>query len=85
VALGQSKAYEIIHQIAPNKMHALCECLGLPVPEQLNKQETPWLYCLPWYVGDNDKWNPKDWVAKIYLDETYVTLDELPELRRPQQ
>ena len=79
------KAYEIIHQIAPNKMHALCECQGLPDPEQLKKQKTPWLYCLPWYVGDNDKWNPKDWVAKVYLDETYVTLDELPELKGLQE
>jgi hypothetical protein len=79
------KAYEIIHQIAPNKMHALCECQGLPDPKLLAKDGPRWLYCLPWYVGDNDKWNPKDWVAKVYLHEAYVTLDELPRLSEAQK
>ena len=72
------KAYDIIHQIAPNKMHALCECQGLPDPDILSKEGPKWLYCLPWYVGDDTKWNPKDWVARVYPHETYITLDELP-------
>jgi len=38
-----------------------------------------------WYVGDNNKWNLEDWVAKFYLHETYITLDELPELKELQQ
>ena len=34
---------------------------------------------------DSDKWNPKDWVAKVYLHEAYVTLDELSRLNEAQK
>ncbi|HYW81332.1 MAG TPA: glycosyl hydrolase [Thermoguttaceae bacterium] len=74
------KAWEIIHQVAPNKMHALCECQGLPDPELLSQQSHRWLYCLPWYVGDKPDWNPPEWVAKVYSHEAYGTLDALPRL-----
>ena len=44
------------------------------------QQEGPrWLYCLPWYVGD-EKWNPPAWVGKVYPHDVLITLDELPDL-----
>lgn len=72
------KAFDIIHRIAPTKMHALCECQGLPAPELLGEGGPRWLYCLPWYVGDKPTWNPPEWVEKVYPHGAYITLDELP-------
>jgi hypothetical protein len=76
-----SKAWDIMHQLAPKKMHALCECQGIPDPEIMAKEGPKWLYCLPWYVGDKPDWNPPDWVKQVYPHEFLITLDELPKLR----
>ncbi len=76
-----SKAWDIMHQLAPVKMHALCECQGIPDPEIMVKNGPRWLYCLAWYVGDKPEWNPPDWVKRIYPHEFLVTLDELPRLK----
>lgn len=72
------KAFEIMSRVAPKKMLALCECQGLPNPDILLQAGPRWLYCLPWYVGDNEKWNPPDWVKQVYPHEVYITQDELP-------
>jgi mannan endo-1,4-beta-mannosidase len=78
------KAWEIMRQIAPNKMHALCECQGIPNPDLMAKDGPVWLYSLPWYVG-GENWNPPEWVKKVYHHELTVTLDELPAWKhRPQ-
>ncbi len=79
------KAYKIIHSIAPDKMHALCECQGIPDPDIMMSEGPRWLYCLPWYVGKNEKWNPSDWVAKVYQHELLITLDELPDFNGASQ
>jgi len=72
------KAFEIMSEVTPNKMLALCECQGIPNPDIMAKNGPRWLYCLPWYVGDNEKWNPPDWVKSVYSHELLITLDELP-------
>jgi len=44
-----------------------------------------WLYCLPWYVGKDSKWNPPDWVKKVHSHELFITLDRLPKWSRRDQ
>lgn len=73
------KAFQIMSRVSPDKMLALCECQGIPNPDIMADQGPRWLYCLPWYVGDNEKWNPPGWVRKVYPHELLITLDELPE------
>jgi mannan endo-1,4-beta-mannosidase len=72
------KAYKIMGEVVPGKMLALCECQGLPNPEIMAKDGPRWLYCLPWYVGKDQKWNPPDWVKQVHRHEMFVTLDRLP-------
>ena len=79
------KAWEIIDRIAPDKMHALCECQGIPNPDMMAEDGPVWLYALPWYVGDNQKWNPPDWVEQVYPHDILLTLDELPEWENARQ
>ena len=79
------KAFQIMGQVTPGKMLALCECQGLPNPEIMAKDGPHWLYCLPWYVGKDSKWNPPDWVKKVYGHELFVTLDRLPKWSRRDQ
>lgn len=76
------KAFDIIHQVAPAKMHALCECQGIPSPDIMQSKGPKWLYCLAWYVGKDEKWNPPGWVKQVYPHEFIVTLDELPDWKR---
>ncbi|MDH7570248.1 MAG: type II toxin-antitoxin system prevent-host-death family antitoxin, partial [Armatimonadota bacterium] len=71
------KAWEIMREVAPNKMLALCECQGVPNPDRMDAAGPKWLYVLPWYVREKN-WNPPDWVKKVYPHELLVTLDELP-------
>ena len=79
------RAWDIIRQIAPDKMHALCECQGIPDPDLMAADAPVWLYCLPWYVG-GENWNPPEWVEQVYQHELMITLDQLPSWRhRPQQ
>ncbi len=75
----------VMGQVTPGKMFALCECQGLPNPEIMAKDGPHWLYCLPWYVGKDPKWNPPDWVKKVYGHELFVTLDRLPKWSRRDQ
>lgn len=76
------KAFDIMEKIAPDKMHALCECQGIPNPDIMMNKGPKWLYCLPWYVGSTEKWNPTDWVEKVYPHEFLITLDELPDFKK---
>jgi mannan endo-1,4-beta-mannosidase len=72
------KAFQIMGQVTPGKMLALCECQGLPDPKIMAKDGPRWLYCLPWYVGKDPKWNPPDWVKEVHGHEAFITLDRLP-------
>lgn len=76
------KAFKIMRQVAPKKMLALCECQGIPNPDIMADEGPQWLYCLPWYVGEDQKWNPRDWVEKVYPHDAMITLDELPAFKR---
>lgn len=74
------KAWKIVDALAPKKMHALCECQGIPDPDLMAKQGPIWLYCLPWYVS-KENWNPPDWVKRVYPHDLMITRDELPQWR----
>ena len=72
------KAFDIMSQVAPQKMLALCECQGFPPPELLAKQGPRWLYCLPWWVGKDNKHNPPEWIKSVYPHGLLITRDKLP-------
>jgi len=71
------KAYQIMKQVAPGKILALCETAALVDPEKLHKEGPGWLYVLPWFVGGA---NPPDWIRHSFNHVQYLTLDELPPL-----
>ncbi len=73
------KAYEIMNEIAPDKMQALCECAGVPDPDIMEKEGPRWLWTLPWWVRDDKDYNPPEWVKKCYNYEIAITLDKLPD------
>ncbi len=70
------KAFEIMSQVTPGKMLALCECQAIPDPDRMAKEGPKWLYCLPWW-GPGKK-NPAECVKQTYRHEFIITLDELP-------
>lgn len=76
------KAYDIMSAVAPGKMLALCECQGIPDPVIMQESGPRWLYCLPWYVGDKENWNPPEWVKKVYQHDFLLTRDELPDFKK---
>ncbi len=70
------KGFDIMTQVTPGKMLALCECEAIPDPDAMMKRGPKWLYCLPWWGPG--KSHPAEWVKKTYLHEFVVTRDELP-------
>ncbi|HEY3280740.1 MAG TPA: glycosyl hydrolase [Armatimonadota bacterium] len=72
--------YDVMKQVAPGKMLALCECDTVPNPRVMASQGPMWLYCLPWWAPGKD--NPPDWVKQVANDPLMVTLDKLPALRK---
>lgn len=73
------KAWDIMRQVSPDKMLALCECGALPNPDIMTKDGPKWLYALPWWgPGKN---NPEDWAKKTYTHDLIVTRDELPDFK----
>ncbi len=72
------KALEIMRQVSPGKMLALCESAAIPNPDLMQKWGPAWLYCLPWFAGGRA--NPADWIRKTFAHDFVVTLDELPPL-----
>lgn len=69
-------SFEMIHQLAPQKMIVLGECEAIPNPDLMDKDQAQWLYALPW-------WGPgphhsEEWIKKTYEDERLITLDRLP-------
>jgi mannan endo-1,4-beta-mannosidase len=73
------KAFEIMRQVAPNKMVALCECEAIPNPDIMAATGPRWLYCLPWWPEGKN--HPADWIRKTYPHEYLITRDELPDFR----
>ena len=68
--------YDLMGQVAPGKMLALCECNSVPSPEVMASKGPRWLYCLPWWAPGKD--NPEDWVKQAINDPLMITLDKLP-------
>lgn len=69
------KAFEIMKQVAPGKILALCEGAALVDPDKLAKEGPGWLYVLPWFASGA---NPPDWIRTSFNHEQYLTADELP-------
>ena len=66
------KAFQIMQQVAPDKMLAMCES-GVPLnPELMAKDGPKWLYNLQWFEGE------PDWDQKVFSHDYIVTLDKLP-------
>ena len=68
------KAFQIMQQVAPGKMLAMCES-GVPLnPDLMAKDGPKWLYNLQWFEGE------PDWDRTFYGHDYIVTFDELPTL-----
>ena len=66
------KAFQIMQQVAPGKMLAMCES-GVPLnPDLMAKDGPKWLYNLQWFEGE------PAWDQKFYDHDYIVTFDELP-------
>ncbi len=74
------RAFDIIRQVAPGKMLALCEAGAIPNPDIMAEDGPMWLYCLSWWAGG--KKNPEAWVKKTYAHPCMVTRDELPDFKK---
>jgi len=72
-----AKSLEVMKQVAPGKLLALCECEAMPDPDKMMKDGPRWLYCLPWW-GEGKR-NPADWIKKTYTHEFILTRDKLPD------
>jgi len=75
-----AKAFDIMKQVAPGKMLALCESEAIPNPDIMAKDGPKWLYCLPWWGPG--KAHPADWIKKTYQHDFVITLDELPKWKK---
>lgn len=73
------QAFEIMRQVAPDKMLALAECEAIPNPDKMASDGPKWLYCLPWWGPG--KANPPEWVKKTYNHSFVITAAGLPQLR----
>jgi mannan endo-1,4-beta-mannosidase len=69
-------SFNVMKQVAPGKMIALCECEAIPNPDKLAKDGPPWLYCLPWWGVGNK--HTAEWAKTTYAHPHFVTLDQLP-------
>jgi mannan endo-1,4-beta-mannosidase len=69
-------SFNVMRQVAPGKMIALCECEAIPNPDKLAEDGPAWLYALPWWGVS--KQNPAEWVKTTYAHGHFVTLDQLP-------
>jgi hypothetical protein len=61
--------WNMMSQIAPGKMLALCECQALPDPRKMANNDPAfqkWLYAMPWYANDTN--NPCTWINTSYND-----------------
>jgi len=71
---GAPKFHEVIKQVAPNKMVALCEAASIPEPDTILAHNGPfWLYSMNWYDMSVDK------AQRVYNHDYYITRDELPD------
>jgi len=70
------KAFDIMRQVTPNKMLALCEGEAIPNPDVMAAAGPKWLYCLPWW-GPGQR-HPSDWIKKTYQHDFIITRDDLP-------
>lgn len=68
------KAWDIMKQVAPGKMLAMCESSFVINPELMQQNGPRWLYSLQWFEGD------PVYTRTTYNHDFLLTLDELPKL-----
>ena len=73
------KAFDIMTQVSPGKMLALCEGAAMVNPDIMAAKGPKWLYCLSWWGPS--KANPAEWITKCYNHDFIITKDELPQLK----
>lgn len=71
------KAFDIMKQVTPDKMLALCEGEAIPNPDRMAQDGPKWLYCLPWWGPG--KRHPAEWIRSTYNHEFIISRDELPD------
>ena len=72
------EAYDIMHEMAQNKMIMLGECEAMPNVNKTYSDDpnfAQWLWDMPWYC-DTDK-NPHDWVMETYTHRNVIMQPEL--------
>lgn len=88
---GKSQSYasyfELLGQIAPGKMRALCEGEAMPNPDLTvsgNANFSKWLYAMAWYAPDEvfngcftKPCHPRAWAQQTYGHGWYLTRDEV--------
>jgi mannan endo-1,4-beta-mannosidase len=70
-------AFDIMTEVTPGKMLALCEGEAIPNPARMATEGPKWLYCLSWW-GPGQA-HPAEWIRKTYHHEFVITRDELPD------
>lgn len=74
-----AKAFDIMSEVAPGKMLALCECAALPNPDLMATEGPKWLYCLPWWGVSEE--HPEEWMRSSFQHPYWLTLEDLPSWR----
>ncbi len=72
-----TKVSEVVPADMPVCFH---ECGRIPTIEQLNKDNTDWVWFMTWHTDHITGNNDIDDLNEIYNDEYVITLDELPDL-----
>jgi mannan endo-1,4-beta-mannosidase len=70
------KAYQIMTQVSPGKMLALCECGGYPNPTLMQEKGPRWLYSLPWWGPG--KQQTAEWIDFCYNHDFTITKSQVP-------
>ena len=68
--------YDLLADLAPTKMIALCECDAVPNPSTMSSSGPRWLYALAWWKPGQE--NPVDWVKQVMTHPLVITLEGLP-------
>ena len=78
-----STYYNLVKMFQGKKMVTMAECDTIPSVENLENEDTHWLYVCPWYgdhILSSAKNNP-DTLNEIYNSDLFITLDELPDYK----
>jgi len=66
------KAFQIMQEVAPGKMQAMCECGTFLNVQKMAAEGPRWLYVLQWFEGD------AGWARTCYAHPQVLTLEDVP-------